>query len=231
MFVEHRCTDFGMDRGVGARRRRGHRLRHDQRPARVRVLAGLHRVRRVALRGARREDLQGDGPRDEGRRAGDRPQRLRRRAHPGRRRLARRLRRRVPAQRARLRRDSADLADHGPVRRRRRVLAGDDRLHLHGQGLVVHVRHRPGSGEDGHARGSHRRGAGRRDHAHDALGRRRPRVRDRRRGAADGAPALQLPAAQQPREAAGAAAPPTPPTASRCRSTRWCRTTRTSPTT
>ena len=38
--------------------------------------------------------------------------------------------------------DPADLADHGSVRRRRRVFAGDDRLHLHGEGLVVHVRHR-----------------------------------------------------------------------------------------
>jgi propionyl-CoA carboxylase beta chain len=57
--------------------------------------------------------------------------------------FARRLRRRVPAQRAGLGRGAADLADHGALRRRRGVQPGDDRLHLHGQGLVVHVRHRP----------------------------------------------------------------------------------------
>ena len=41
----------------------------------------------------------------------------------------------------------------------------------------------------------------------------------------------QLPAGQQPREAAGAADRPTAPTGSIRRSTRWCPTTRTSPTT
>ena len=61
-------------------------------------------------RGARGEDLQGDGPGDAERRAGDRAQRLRRRADPGRRRLARRLRRHLPPQHARLRRGPADLA-------------------------------------------------------------------------------------------------------------------------
>ena len=50
------------------------------------------------------------------------------------RRLARGLRRRVRAQRQMQRRDPADQPDHGPLRRRRRVLAGDHRLHLHGQG-------------------------------------------------------------------------------------------------
>ena len=135
----------------GSRRRRGHRLRHDQRPAGVRLQPGLHGVRRRAVGGACREDLQGDGPGDEGRRAGDRPERFGRRAHPGRRGFAGRLCRRVPAQRDGLRRDPADQHDHGPVRRRRRVFAGDDRLHLHGQGQLVHVRDRPRSGEDGDA--------------------------------------------------------------------------------
>ena len=50
---------------------------------------------------------------------GHRHQRRRRRAHPGGRGLARPLRRDLPPQRARLRRHPADLADHGPVRRRR----------------------------------------------------------------------------------------------------------------
>ena len=34
----------------------------------------------------------------------------------------------------------------GPVRRRRGLLAGDDRLHLHGARQLVHVRDRPGRG-------------------------------------------------------------------------------------
>ncbi len=212
-------------------RRRRHRLWHDQRPADVRLQPGLHGVRRRALRGARREDLQDHGSRDEGRRAGDRSQRLRRRAHPGRRRLARRLRRRVPAQRRRLGRDSADLGDHGPVRRRRRVLAGDDRFHRHGEGQLVHVRHRTGSAEDGDERGGDRRGARRRDQPLDALGCRRPRVRKRRRGARDGAPPRQLPAAEQPRAPAGAPDDRQRRIGSTPRSTRSCRAIRTRPTT
>ena len=47
---------------------------------------------------------------------------------------ARRLCRGVPAQRARLRRHPAGQPDHGAVRGRRGLFAGDDRLHLHGEG-------------------------------------------------------------------------------------------------
>ena len=162
MFVEHRCHDFGMGGPEDPRRRRGHRLRHHQRPTGLPVQPGLHRVRRRAFRGARREDLQDHGPRDEGGRAGDRPQRLGRRPDPGGRRVAGRLRRGVPAQRDGVRRDTAGLGDHGAVCRRRRVLAGDDRLHLHGQGQLVHVRHRARGREDGHARGGDRGRPGRR---------------------------------------------------------------------
>ena len=86
-------------------------------------------------RAPRAEDLQGHGHGDEGRRAGHRPQRQRRRAHPGGRRQPRRLCRSVPAQRARQRRHPADQPDHGPVRGRRGLFAGDDRLHLHGEGF------------------------------------------------------------------------------------------------
>ena len=57
--------------------------------------------------------------------------------------------------------------DHGPMRGRRRVLAGDDRLHLHGEGQLLHVRHRPRRGEDRDARGSDRRGSRRRGDAFD----------------------------------------------------------------
>ena len=54
------------------------------------------------------------------------------------------------------RRDPADQPDHGPVRRRRRLLAGDHRLHLHGQGDLAHVHHRPRGDQDGHRRGGRR---------------------------------------------------------------------------
>ena len=124
------------------RRRRRHRSRHDRRPPRLRLQPGLHGLRRIAVRGVRREDLQGHGPRDEGRRADHRAQRFRRRADPGRRRVARRLRRHLPAQHAGVRRRAADLGRPGAVRRRRGVLAGDHRLHGHGRGHELHVRHR-----------------------------------------------------------------------------------------
>ena len=128
-----------------------------------------------------------------------------RRAHPGGRRLAGRLCRRVPAQRAGLGRDPADLPDHGPLRRRRGLFAGDDRLHLHGEGQLLHVRHRPRRGEDRDPREGDPGGAGRRAHPHPEVRRRRPRLRERRRGAAAAPPLRRLPAGQQPREAADAA--------------------------
>ena len=218
-------------RAAHPRRRRGHRPWHDQRPAGVRLQPGLHGLRRLAQRGPCREDLQDHGPGHAGRRAGDRAQRLRRRPHPGRRRLARRLCRRVPAQRPGLRRGAADVADHGAVRRRRRLFAGHDRLHLHGEGYVLHVRHRAGRGEDRHPRDRDARAARRRRHPHDQVGRRRHCVRERRRGAAAAAALLRFPAGVEPGAAAVAAHRPIPPSATISRSTRSCRSTRTSPTT
>ena len=81
------------------------------------------------------------------------------------------------------RRHPADQPDHGPVRGRRGLFAGDDRLHLHGEGQLLHVRHRPRRGEDRHQRGRDPGGAGRRGHPHDQVGRRRRRVRERHRRA------------------------------------------------
>ena len=43
--------------------------------------------------------------------------------------------------------------DHGPVRRRRRLLARDHRLHLDGQGDLAHVHHRARRHPHGHRRG------------------------------------------------------------------------------
>ncbi len=41
------------------------------------------------------------------------------------------------------------IADHGPVRGRRGLLARDHRLHLHGEGVLAHVHHRPRRHQDG----------------------------------------------------------------------------------
>ena len=106
------------------------------------------------------------------------------------------------AQRPGVGRRAADLARHGAVRRRRRLLARDDRLHLHGRGLVVHVHHRPRRREDGDGGGGHVRGARRRDDARGEVGRRA--VHCARRGVVPRGRALppELPAAEQ-RRAAG----------------------------
>ena len=95
--------------------------------------------------------------------------------------LARRLRRHLPAQHARVGRRAADLRDHGPVRRRRRLLAGDHRLHRHGEGHELHVRDRSRRHQDGHARAGDEGGARRRDDAQREE--RRRALRGRRRPA------------------------------------------------
>ena len=187
------------------RRRRRHRLGHGERPHRLSVRQGLHRVRRLAVGDPRAEDHQGAGHGDEGAGADHRPVRRRRRAHPGGRRLARRLRRGVQAQRHRLRRDPADQRHHGPVRGRRRLFAGHDRLHLHGERHELHVRHRPRRGEDRDQRGGHRGGARRRVGAHHQILDRRRRLRERRRVPAADAPADRLPAVEQLERRAGMA--------------------------
>ena len=110
-------------------------------------------------RGVRREDPQADGPRAQGRRAGGRPERRRRCPHPGGRRLAGQLRRDLLPERALVRRGAPDQRDPRAVRGRRRLLAGHDRLHLHGPGEVPHVHHRARRGPDRHRRGGDARGA------------------------------------------------------------------------
>ena len=186
--------------GEPAVRRRGrHRLRRDLRPQGLRLLAGLHRLRRLALRGLRREDLQGDGHGRQVRLPGDRDQRLRRRADPGGRRLARRLRGDLLAERAGVGRRAADLARARPLRRRRGLLAGDHRLRADGRGLVVHVHHRARRREDGDGRGGLVRGARRRRDARIEVG--RGALHCGRRGGVPRGRALPalVPAAEQPR--------------------------------
>ena len=181
------------------RRRRDHRLRHHRRPPGLRVLAGLHRLRRLAGRGVRREDHQGDGPRHQDRLPDHRHQRGRRRPHPGGRRLARPLRRDLQAQRARLRRDPADQPDHGLLRRRARLLPRGHRLHDHGRRHLQHVHHRSRRHQDGHRRGRHDGGARRRPGAQHQV-RQRP-LHGLRRGRRPGVhqDAARLPAPEQPR--------------------------------
>ena len=169
---------------AAAGRRHRDRLRHDRRPQGVRRVAGLHGLRRLDGRGARPEGLQGDGPRAADRRAVHPDQRLGRRADPGGRGEPRRLRLHLRAQRARQRRDPADQRDHGAVRRRRRLLPRDHRLHLHGEGDLAHVHHRPRRDQDRHRRGRHDGGAGRRDDPRDPVGRGLVRRRGRRGRAA-----------------------------------------------
>ena len=61
------------------------------------------------------------------------------------------------------------------MRRRRRLLAGDHRLHDHGRGDELHVRDRPERREDRDPRGGRRGVPRRRDDAHDTQRRRAPR--------------------------------------------------------
>ena len=161
-------------------RRRDHRLRQDRRAQGLRLLPGLHRLRRRARRDPRREDPQDHGP-------GRRPWACRssdsttarvrgsRRAWP----------RSTPtaasscATRARSGVVPQISVILGPCAGRRRLLAGADRLHLHGEGLQPHVHHRSRRREDRDRRGRDARRARRRAHPRDEVGRRE--VRDARR--------------------------------------------------
>ena len=88
MFVEHRCHDFGMDPAAHPRRRRGDRPRARSTAGWCSCSARTSRCSAARCpEGARGEDRQGHGQGDGGRRAGDRAERFRRRAHPGRRRF------------------------------------------------------------------------------------------------------------------------------------------------
>ncbi len=73
-------------------------------------------------------------------------------------------------------RGAAGLDDHGAVCRGCRLLPGDDRFHLHGQGHLVPVRDRAGGGAHRHPRDRDPGGIGRRRHPHDPLGGGRPRL-------------------------------------------------------
>ena len=215
----HRSTAFGMEKkkplGDGLVSGYG---TVDGRPVAV-YSQDFSRLRRLAEPGQRREDRQGPGIRAAQRLPRGRHPRRRRRPHPGRRRLPGHVRGHLPQQRPRLRRRPADLAHHGPVRRRRGLLPRPDRLCGDGGQDLPHVHHRPGRHQDRHGR---RRGHGdpgrrtpaQRHHRHlDLPGLRRGR-RDRVRPRT-----ARLPALQQPRRGPRA----------RSTSRSWRSTTTTSP--
>jgi len=79
------------------------------------------------------------------------------RAHPRRRRVTCGLRRHLPPQHARERRRPTNQRDHGPVCRRRRLLARHHRLHLDGRKHELHVHHRPRGDQGRDPRRGHER--------------------------------------------------------------------------
>ena len=93
----------------------------------------------------------------------------------------------------------------GPVRRRRGLLAGDHRLHPDGEGVELHVHHRPRRHQDGHPRGGDEGGARRRDDAQREERRGALRRRRRPRGHRAGPRAALVPAVEQPRGPAASA--------------------------
>ena len=136
------------------------------------------------------------------------------------------------AERARVGRRPADLGHHGPLRRRRGLLAGDHRLHDHGRGHELHVRHRAERREDRDPRGGRLRGPRRGDHAHDEVAALRISPRRDEATALDHARRiLVVPAPEQPGRAAASSRRAIRSIARTRRSTRSCRTTRRSPTT
>jgi hypothetical protein len=78
----------------------------------------------------------------------------------------------ISTQHALQRRRAADLGNHGAVRGRRRLFAGDYRLHPDGRQDLVHVHHWARRDQNGDARGSHEGPARRSDHAQRNVGRR-----------------------------------------------------------
>ena len=121
--------------------------------------------------------------------------------------------------------------DHGSLCRRRRLLAGDDRLHDHGRADELHVRDRPERREGRDPRGGRFRGARRRDGPHDEERRGAPRGPRRGRGARRGPPDPSPPAAEQPASGRRASTAAIPSTGWIRSSTTSCPTTRTGRTT
>ena len=223
----------GRRRERDPRRRRRHGLRARRRPAGLRLRAGLHGLRRLALGDVRREDLQGHGPRDEGRARPSSASTTR----------AARASRKASSRSA----GYADIflrntlasgvvpqisRDPRPVRGRRRLLARDHGLRPDGARDELDVRHGPRRHQDGHARGRHEGSARRRRHARRRLGRRALRGRLRRGlPRADPRRSSRFLPSNNLRGPAARAETAIPPTARTPSSTASCRPRRTSRTT
>ena len=134
-------------------RRRHHRLRDRRGPPGLHLQPGLHRQRRIARGGLRREGAQDHGPGHLARRTHHRDQRRWRGAGPGRRGRPALLRRDLQAKCRRVRRRAPDQRDPRLLRRRGGLQPGDDRLHLHGARDVADVHHRARRRQDRHGRG------------------------------------------------------------------------------
>ena len=163
-FVVHRCDRLRHGRAEGPRATASSPATAlvDGRKV-VRLRAGLHGVRRLAGGAPTPQKICKvmDLAMKVGR-ARHRPERLRRRAHSRRRRVARRLRRHLPAQHAGERRRAADQRRPRALRGRRRVLARHHRLHPDGRGHELHVHHRARRHQGRDARGGHQGGPRRR---------------------------------------------------------------------
>ena len=149
-----RVQAHGRTRARG--RRRDRRRRPRRRPAGLLLRAGPVVPRRLARRGARRDDRPRAAARRPRRRAGRRLHRVRRRAHAGGPRRPRRLRPHLPRARRAVGPRPADLRDLRRARRRRLLLARADRLRRDDRARRD-VPHRPRRRARGHGRGRQRR--------------------------------------------------------------------------
>ena len=160
-FKTHRCTDFGMQdqKVAGDGVVTGSGLIHG-RP--VFVFAQDFTVFGGSLSLAHAEKIcKVMEAAIEGRRPGDRVVRLGRCPHPGRGDEPGRVRRYLSAQRDGFGRGAPDHGHHGAVGRRCGLLAGADRLDLHGGKYQLYVHHRPGGDQGRDPRDGHQGGPGR----------------------------------------------------------------------
>ena len=150
MFVEHRCSDFGMEKqkipGDGVVT--GHGTINGRLvfvSARISPFSAAASASRIPRRSAKIMDqaIKVGAPviglNDSG---GARIQEGNR--------FPWRLWRSLPAERQCVGCDSANFPHHGALRRWRRLFTGNDGLHLHGEGCLLHVRYRARRREDGH---------------------------------------------------------------------------------
>ena len=143
MFVEHRCSDFGMadSKIPGDGVVTGYGTIHGRL---VFIFSQDFTVYGGSLSEAHgRKDRQDNGSGHEGRRAGNRNQRFGRCAYSGRSCFTGWVWRYLSAKRDGVRCHTSDFTHHGSMRRRCCLFTGHYRFHIHGSGQFLHVRHRP----------------------------------------------------------------------------------------